>query len=294
MTTLEFIFRRLLRSVGISNERNHLRIASQESHYLTEAEDLLGSIAWKDVADVPELAEEHWKIKEIVAEQEKLEKEITGIEATNEKLTRRRDELELELEEQLAAITAKKTEVMREAIGTMHELDSSREAAKLTKKKYAGLRMKLKALSADGASPDEIEQVEKAMDELKQQFALDKKRIAEFTATIRGSEERVAKIEQEIETSRNEARQSMAEMMNKVSKSSKQVADFTARIGSLEANKKTLCYQVGAFLSANHANSDADLKPVIRKYRNILSKTAQLRQSIKYHRILGGRDSKDL
>ena len=57
MNTFEFVIRRLLRSLGVVNERNHLHIASQQSQYLNEAEDMLGRIAWKDVADVPELSE---------------------------------------------------------------------------------------------------------------------------------------------------------------------------------------------------------------------------------------------
>jgi hypothetical protein len=79
-------------------------------------------------------------------------------------------------------------------------------------------------------------------------------------------------------------------MMNKVSKSSKLVADYTARIGSMETTKHSLCFKIGGFLSANSRSTDPDLKPVIKKYRNILSKIAELRVSIHRHRLLAGRD----
>lgn len=292
MTTFEFIIRRMARSVGISNERNHLRIASQLTHYLTEAEDLLGRIAWKDVADVPELGEEHWKIKEIENQQDRLEQEIYGIESTNDKLTTKRDALELESEERLATISTKKADAMRDAISLMHDVETSREAGALTKKKYSGLRLKLKVLTETGGDPDEIASVRAAMDELKTQYAVDKRGIAELTEQIREAEEKVGKIEGEIDALRQEARKRMAEMMNKVSKSSKLVADYTARIGSLDATKKALSYKVGSYLSKNANSTAPEIQPVLRKYRNILNKIAQLRQSIRYHRILAGREGR--
>lgn len=283
----------MARSFGVANERNYLRVASQLTHYLSEAEDLLGRIAWKDVGDVPELGEEHWKIKEIEAQQDRLEEEIRGIEATNEKLTAKRDALELDSEERLAGISEKKTEAMRVAISLMHEIETSKAAGALTKKKYSGLRLKLKVLSEAGGDPDELASVQAAMDVLKSQYAIDKREIADLTEKIRAAEEVVGEIEGEIDSLRREARGRMAEMMNKVSKSSKLVADYTARIGSLDATKKALGFKIGTYLS-KHANSGSpEIQPVLKKYRNILSKIAQLRQSIRYNRILAGREGHD-
>ena len=281
----------MLRSFGFANERHQMRIASQESHYLNEAEDMLGRIAWKDVGEVPELAEEYWKIKEIGLQQEKLEAEIKGIEEANEALTDKRDTLEFDSEDKLNAITGKKTESMRKAIEQMHELEASRTAAALTKKKYSGLRIKFKLLDQEGAGPDKTTPVVRAMEKLKVQYGEDKKRITDLTNEIHGAEVRVQQIEEKIEIIRNDARKKMSEMMNRVSKSSKQVADFTARIGALEVTKHALCYKIGCFLSANYKSGDADLQPLMRKYRNILAKIQQLRQSIHYRRILAGRDA---
>lgn len=293
MNTFEFVIRRVLRAVGIVNERNHLHVASQQTHYLSEAEDMLGKIAWKDVADVPELAEEYWKIKEIESQQASLQDDITGIEATNQRLNAERDELELESENSLAAITLKKTEAMRRAISQMHDVELSRGAAELTKKKYSGLRIKLKVLTDEATSEAEISAVQAQMNELKLDYARDKKKVEALAENIRATEAEVAQIEQEIESLRTDARARMAEMMNKVSRSSKLVADYTARIGSLEANKRALATKIGAFLAANYKSTDPDLAPILRKYRNILSKIDALRSSIGRRRLLAGRNPID-
>ncbi len=293
MNSIEFILRRMARSVGLANERNHLRVASQLTHYLSEAEDLLGRISWKDVADIAELGEEHWKIKEIENQQDRLEGEIRGIESTNDDLGTKRDELELKSEEHLTEISEKKTEAMRVAISLMHEIEISKAAGNLTKKKYSGHRLKLKVLTESGGDPTELAAVQTAMDTLKSQYAIDKRNVADLTEKIRAAEEIVDTIEKKIDTLRSEARQKMAEMMSKVSKSSKLVADYTSRIGALDATKKALGYKIGTFLS-KHANSiEPELQPVLKKYKSIFLKIAQLRQSIRYNRILAGREGRE-
>jgi len=150
--------------------------------------------------------------------------------------------------------------------------------------------MKMKVLTESGASADEIAGTSAQMDELKAQYAIDKRKIAELTEKIHGAEEKVSLFESRIEEVRAEARGNMASMMHQVSKSSKRVADYTARIGALDVTKKNLSYRVGAFLSRNADSDDPDVKPALKKYKNILSKIAQLRRSIRYHRILAGRD----
>ena len=126
------------------------------------------------------------------------------------------------------------------------------------------------------------------MDALKLEYAKNKREIETLTEKIHATEAEVARIEEEIEALRTEARTRMAEMMNRVSRSSKMVAEYTARIGSLESTKRELASKVGAFLSANYRSSDSDLKPVVRKYGNILNKIQALRVSIRRHRLIAG------
>jgi len=224
-------------------------------------------------------------------QQQALKEDIHGIETTNADLTTERDQLELDSENSLASITARKTDVMRQAISQMHDVETSRGTAELTKKKYSGLRIKMKLLTDDGASADEIQAVQSEMDTLKLAYAKDKSQVEALTEKIHATEAEVARIEEEIESVRAEARTRMAEMMNRVSRSSKLVAEYTARIGSLESTKRALASKVGAFLSANHRSNDADLKPVVRKYSNILGKIQALRLSIRRHRLIAGRDT---
>ena len=73
MNTVEFIIRRTLRSIGIANERNYLRIASEQSQYLNEAEDIsLATIA----AIVEKMEEEGRSAGETAEAVEKQEKTL--------------------------------------------------------------------------------------------------------------------------------------------------------------------------------------------------------------------------
>lgn len=290
MNTLEFIIRRAARAVGLCNERNHLRVASQQAQYLTEAEDLLGRIAWKDVEDVPELGEEYWKIKGMFAEQDKLKAEISELESTDDNLTARREKLESNSDRLLTEANTEKTTIMRKAIALMHNVESAKAEAELIKKKYSGLKLKrASVVESEGMTP-EVTEIDSTMASLKTAYSKQKKEGLELSQTIEKSEQRVAELDASIEQIRKEARNSMSQMMGKVTKSSKVVADFTAQLGALDSDMKLLFFKVGGFLSANARSNSADLQPVLRKHRNILGKIKALRKSINRHRILAGRD----
>ena len=87
MNALSYTVLRLARSVGVNNRHMHLRAARNESTLLSEAEDLLGHMAWEDVEEVVDLAEEYWSIVELEGQKGELYDEIRTLEEENRKLS---------------------------------------------------------------------------------------------------------------------------------------------------------------------------------------------------------------
>ena len=116
MNSVSFTVLRIARSFGYGNRHGHLRTAQRENTFVSEAEEILGHMAWEDVEHIEDLAEEYWQIVEIHAHQEKLRNEILALEAENRNLSDDHDRLEADLEVRVQHLIDKKTEKMQKHI----------------------------------------------------------------------------------------------------------------------------------------------------------------------------------
>ncbi len=292
MNTLGYTVLRIARSVGVNNRHMHLRAARRENILLTEAEDLLGQMAWPDVEEIEELAEEYWSLVELEGQKEKLYADIRALEDENQRLSEEHDLLEEDLDVQVEDLIDKKTEKMQKALREMHELETLRDKAEFTRKRFNGLKTKYKVLSDQGASADELNSVRADLEALKQRHTEESGLIEEKKRLIHGHEENALAVDDEIAKMREDAKGRISEMMSQVGKSSNLVAKHSAMIGSIDRQMKDLSLKVGQFLSEvsgdRRSSQDDDLRPVLMKHRQLLSKINALRKSVKYHRLLAG------
>ncbi len=290
MNTFSYIVLRIARSFGIKGDRDRLLAARRESTLLSEAENLLGQMAWNDAEEIDELSEEYWKIKELQAQDVKFAAEIKGLESENERLMIEHDRLEEKLEDEIAVLADQKAEKMQEALSLMHQAEERKSDAELTKKKFTGMKTKYKVFVDSGESQEQLSEIMNTLHELKEQYAKEKKEIAGITDEIHRLEEEANGIEDEIGEVRERARERLTAMMAEVGKSSNLVARHSAKIGAISRAKKDLMYQVGAFLSVNAESPSPEIRRALRKHRQMLSKIATLRRSIRYNKILSGRE----
>ena len=83
------------------------------------------------------------------------------------------------------------------------------------------------------------------------------------------------------------SRDQISVAMNKVSKSAKLVADYSAKIGAIESARKEIYLEIGSFLSTNENSNNPQITEVLDKNKLILDKIKGLKKSIKFHRSLG-------
>ena len=290
MNTFGYIVRRLARSFGFRNERERMVVARREAQLLSEAENILGQMAWEHTENIEELSNEYWQIKEISAKQITLSEEITLYEAENRRLQEEHDKLEAQIESQIEAMNQRKAEKMKEAMQLMHQAEEKRHRAELTTKKFSGTKTKYKVLSQQGGEKSQLDEVLQSLQKLKEIYAGQKAEIQANSAEIQQKEQEAAEILEEINQCRSKAREQLTAMITEVGKSSNLVAKRSAELGSLSRTKKQLIYDVGTFLSINSESKNPEIRKVLNRAKGLISKIKTLRRSIAFNNLLSGRE----
>lgn len=288
MNAIGFTIRRVARSFGIKNEMNRRMAITRELQLLAEAEGLLGRIAWRDSENIQEIAEEFYQISDLEAEAKTLRKEIRELEKENDRLLDEQEELESSLERQISALTSAKSKAMQRTIAWMNEIENLKIDAEITRKKYSGMKLRLKSLiGAEGAEED-LETSRNNLIRLKEEYAAETQEIVGKQNRVKETEEEITDLEDRIAATREDARARITTLMNEVGKSSNLVARYGAKLGSIEKTITDLTYGVGSFLSNNADNPTPEIRKVIHKHRSLVSKLSTLKSSIRFNRILAG------
>jgi chromosome segregation ATPase len=290
MNAFGYIVRRLARSFGLRNERERMVVARREAQLLSEAENILGQMAWEHTENIEELSDEYWQIKEISSKQITLSEEIRLHEVENRRLQVEHDKLEAQIEAQIEILNQRKADKMKEAMQLMHQAEEKRHKAELTKKKFSGAKTKYKFLSQQGEEENQLEEVLKSLHNLKEIYAGQKAEIQANSAEIQQKEKEAADIVEEINLCRNDARERLTAMITEVGKSSNLVAKRSAEIGALNRTKKQLIYDVGTFLSINSGSKNPEIRKVINHTKGLIAKIDTLRRSIAFNNLLSGRE----
>ena len=288
MNVLGFAIRRVARSFGIKNEMNRRMAITRELQLLAELETLLGRAAWQDSENIPEIAEEFYQVRGLEAEVEAVKREIRVLEKENGRLLAEQEELEGLLEKKISTLTAEKSKEMQRTIALMNEIEHLRIDAEITRKKFSGVKLRLKSLLDSAAPEEELEAVRQNLARLKQDYASETKLIVDRSDEVKASENRIAHLERQIAATRESARSRITALMNEVGKSGNLVARYGAKLGSIEKHIGDLAHNVGRFLSRNADNPTPEIKSVIHKHRGLISRLNSLKASIRFNRILSG------
>jgi chromosome segregation ATPase len=293
MNAFGYFLRRIAWQFGFKRERKRWGAVNRETQILSEAEDLLGRLAWKDIKGIDELSGEYWQILDMDQQQEKLREATRTTDAECEKLREALDAIQAKHEEQLAALKERKAKRMEEALNLMREIENLKEWKEGAKRKFTTLKAKLKVIRKQDEGSSEIEgEIEKthsAMARLKEEFAGDIANIQSKTDAIEAIEKEVEEIERQLTDGKRLLKAETIELTTEVGRLSKQIAEYSAKIGSLENRKTAFYYQIGRFLSNNLDSREPAIREVLRRHRPLVSRILYFRRSIAYNQSLARR-----
>ncbi len=288
MNAIGYAIRRVARSIGIKSEMNRRRAITREMQLLAEAESILGRAAWSDSENIAEIAEEFYQIRHLKAEAMKVKNEIRALKKENNRLLSEQEKLEAVLEGKIATLSAAKSKEMQRTVALMREVENLRIDAEITHKKYSGARLRLKSLLDAQAPADALEPVRGNLAQLKQEYAHETKQIVDRQEDLKVSDAEIFRLENLIADTREGARSKLSALMGEVGRSSNLLARHSAKLGSIEKAIGDLCFTVGSYLSSHSDHPTPEIKQVISKHRDLVSKLTSLKSSIRFNRILSG------
>ena len=290
MNAFGYFLHRCGARLGFGAERHRWAAINRETQILTEAEDLLGRLAWTDVKDIDELSGEYWQIRDLEQQQDVLRRQSQEADERNEELKEKLHELEHEAQRRFQALRERKSKRMEDALVLLRDIEELKGWKEETKKKFLNLKSKIELMKrlgqADEQISGEVEKTESAMAKLKEQFSGDLGDIKAKTDQIEAAEREVSALDQELTEGKARLKQDTAELNAEVSRLSKQIAELSAKIGALENTKSGFYFTVGHFLSNNIDTRDQLIFRVLRKHRQLISRIIYYRRSIAYNQRL--------
>ncbi len=291
MTSFGFFLHRLAWQFGLRGERARWSAVTRETQFLSEAQDLLGRLAWKQTAELEDLTGEYWQLKDLDSQQEKLR-------VTSEQMLERIDDLKERLngiedkyEEQIDELREHKSVVMETAAAISSEMDEIREDDSETREKYGSLKLKMEVLRRQMGQDlsQEMEKTQKAMDALKVIYEANKVLIEAKEAEVHKVETSVQGVDGAIAKKREEMKAESSDLVTEISQLSKRVAETSARIGTFETAKSELSFKIGVYLSDHADSREPAIRAALNDFRPLISKILDLRKSISYNQRLARR-----
>ena len=291
MNAFGFFLRRLAWQFGIRGERARWNSVTRETQILSEAQDLLGRLAWPITDKIEDLTGEYWQLKDLDDQQDKLREQSSKLLEQIEDLTERLNGIEDKYEDKIHELRQRRDSVLEEA-GVINEgIAEIREDDEATREKFSSLKMKLDVLKRqEGVDLSaEIEKTRAALHQLKLEHEKNKEEIQAKEQEVAKVEASVQGVDGDIAKQRELMKEESSDLVTEIGKLSKQVAEISAKIGALENSKSELSFKVGLYLS-NHADSrDREVTSVLRRFRPIVGKIHALKRSIQYNQRLARR-----
>jgi chromosome segregation ATPase len=293
MNAIGFFMRRLAWQFGIKKERNRWSAVTRETQLLAEAQDLLGKLAWPMCNEIDDLSGEYWQILDLDKRQQEmrdLSEQLTNDnEASQEKLY----EIEDRYDNQVQSILSRKRELMEKAVVIMNDVEDIKGRDSDTRRKFGSLKAKLEVLKRqDGDYTAEIERTRQTLVKLKEEHARDLAEITGRESEVEKLENGVQRIDDEVASRREQLKAETTDLVAEIGRRSKQIAELSAKIGSIDTQKGDLSFLIGQYLSNAIDGRDPGVHRALNAYRPIVAKIKSLRASIQYNQRLARRISR--
>jgi len=291
MNAIGFFLGRFAWQLGLRRERARWNAVTRETQRLAEAQDLLGKLAWPGSASVERLSGEYWQLTDLDAQQKELRAQSDQLILDNDTAQDRLYHMEDNLEDEVDVLRKRKAGLMDQAVVIMDQVDGIRDRDNETRRRFTSLKGKLEVLKKQDPVEyaAEIERTRTTLAELKEEHARDLATIASLEKDVQKLELSVQGVDTEIAGLRDRHKIQTADLVAEIGRRSKQIAEISARMGSLESQKNEFSFQIGQYLSNQISNPDPEVKKVLSRYGPLTKRIAYLRRSIQYNQRLARR-----
>lgn len=294
MNAIGFFIGRFAWQLGLRMERARWNSVTRETQLLAETQDLLGRLAWVNISKVDRLSGEYWQITDLHRQQVELRSQSEKLSGENDIAQDRLYVIEDAMEDQIDALRKNKADFMSKAVKFMDQIEETKDRDSETRRRFTSLKAKLEVLKkqTEGDFSEEIEKTRHLLASLKEEHSRDLAAIATHEGKVQALELSVQGIDAEINGLRDKHKAETADLVSEIGKRSKQIAEISAKVGSIESQKISLSFQIGQYLSNQIENPEPEVKTVLNNYRPLTNRITYLRRSIQYNQRLARRASR--
>ena len=286
MNRFDYATRSIAARFGVVAPRHYLRNATEETILLKEAEVLVGKMAWRDLEAVDELTAEYWRLRQLDAEERKLQELLETSRAEHERVqdlaTKPETVFSAKLDEVQARLEAER-EVLTVRLQALQ--DEIKEAERL-RKRFNGLKLKLTVLKAENAPPDQLESVRADLQDVKGQYGQISRQVENLREEIRLLKDKVRAVESEEQNVRAQVSHHERVLTREVSDISRRVVEANSRLAVVDGEKNELFGTIGKHLCRGRHPETPVTRQVIRRLTPLVLRARALARSIEYNRRL--------
>lgn len=286
MNLLEFFVRKTAARLGVVAPRLYLRNATEESILLKEAETLIGKMAWRELEHVEELTNEYWRIRQLDAEQKKLEEDLETATAEMNRIQEAAKTPETQFSPQLEKIgmlLESEREKLTEKLKAMQDLI---QAAETVRKKFNGLKLKLSVLKGEDADEQTLEGVRHDLQETKNKYGDLAREVENLRGEVKLVERKIKAIESEMDNLRGRISLRERNLTREVSDAGRRLMELNSRLAILESEKGELYATIGRLLRVGSDTGSDAYRDVLERFDPIIQQARTLSKSIEFNRRL--------
>ena len=259
--------------------------AAFEMHLMQDGEQILGAYCWRNIEHIEELSMEYWNLRRLEREEANLLSKVKEAEKTLADAQKQRASYLDHSKSQDEDYLDRRNTLLESIEEINRERDSLMAEAIRTKKKHSALKMKVKVLKAEGLNEGaEIRKTREELASLRETFTADRKRLNALNEKSTYLEDRLDRIQGEINLKINGSKNESTEAFSRISKANRDITKHKAELGVLQEKQGVLFREVGRFLNVNPKRKDCG--KACREHRGILEQTRLLFQSIELNRKL--------
>jgi predicted nucleic acid-binding Zn-ribbon protein len=293
MTTTRYLIARVAQAFGFVRKSQRMGDAAREMHLLRDAEAFLGLSIWENCKDIENLSVEYWNLRKLKKEHDAIQEKINEAES---KLADAHDERAHILEitpETNQELIDQRTEKLKILENLASQRDQIVAQGRDVRRVYVGLKMKLEVLKQESSHPeehqDEIQSVQKRLDELKNKFTELKNQRIKIGEEIEEGDAELDMIDEQLKNVRQDRRIKASDSFQVIGECNKQLSILHSEIGSLKTQMRSLYGEIGRYVSRYYHN-DPQCAATCASHRTLADVMRALRRSIVLNLRLSGND----
>lgn len=291
MTTTRYLIARVAQAFGYVRKAQRMGDAAREMHLLREAEAFLGLSIWENCKDIENLSVEYWNLRKLKKEHDSLQEKINEAEG---KLAAAHEERAHILEitpETSQELIDQRAEKLKELENLANKRDQIVAQGRDVRRIYVGLKMKLEVLNQEASHPEEhqeeIQSVQKRLDELKSEFTDLKDKRIKVGQEIEQGDADLDAIDEKLKNIRQDRRLKASDSFQVIGECNKQLSLLHSEIGALDTQMRALHGEIGRYVSRYYQN-DPQCAAACASHRALADVMRALRRSIALNLRLSG------